>query len=91
MKDSDRPLNKPFPSSVKGKKYSVIIMDKGKRKKVNFGDPNMEDFRKNKDPVRRKAFLARSAGIKNKAGKLTKNIKTSPNYWSRIYGWNAKI
>jgi hypothetical protein len=91
MKDSDRPLNKPFPSSVKGKKYSVIIMDKGKRKKVNFGDPNMDDFRKNKDPVRRKAFLARSAGIKNKAGKLTKNIKTSPNYWSRIYGWNAKI
>lgn len=89
MKDSERPLNKPFPSNVKGSKYSVIVMKDGKRKKINFGDPNMQDFRQHGNEKRRKAYLARSAGIRNKEGKLTKNDKTSPNYWSRVYGWNA--
>jgi hypothetical protein len=89
MKDSERPLNKPFPSNVKGRKYSVIVMKDGKRKKINFGDPNMQDFRQHGNEKRRKAYLARSAGIRNKEGKLTKNDKTSPNYWSRVYGWNA--
>jgi len=89
MKDSDRPLNKPFPSNVKGKKYSVIVMKDGKRKKINFGDSNMQDYTQHKDPVRRKAYLARSAGIRNKEGKLTKNDRTSPNYWSRRVLWNA--
>jgi len=89
MKDSDRPLNKPYPSSVKGKKFSVIIMKNGKRKKINFGDSNMKDFRQHKDQTRRKSYLARSAGIRNKEGKLTKDDKTSPNYWSRTYLWKA--
>jgi hypothetical protein len=89
MKDSDRPLNKPYPSSAKGKKFSVIVMKDGKRKKINFGDSNMKDFRQHKDPARRKSYLARSAGIKNKKGQLTKNDKTTANYWSRKYLWNA--
>jgi hypothetical protein len=83
------PLNKPFKSNVKGKKYSVIVMKDGKRKKVNFGDVNMEDFRQHKDEKRRKSYLARSAGIRNKEGKLTKDDKTSANFWSRRYLWNA--
>ena len=74
MKDSDRPLNKPFPSSVKGKKYSVIIMDKGKRKKVNFGDPNMEI--KRDDPARRKSFRARHQCDTNPGPKY------KARYWS---------
>lgn len=85
----DKPLYKPFKSNVKGKKMSVYVMKDGKRKKINFGDSNMQDFRQHKDPVRRKAYLARSAGIRNKEGKLTKNDKTSPNYWSRRVLWNA--
>jgi len=87
--DKHRPLNKPYPSSVKSKKFSVIVMKNGKRKKINFGDSNMKDFRQHKDPVRRKSYLARSAGIKNKQGQLTKNDKTSANYWSRRYLWGA--
>lgn len=89
MKDIDRPLNKPFKSNVKGKKFSVIVMKDGKRKKINFGDSNMKDFTQHKDQTRRKSYLARSAGIRNKEGKLTKDDKTSPNYWSRRYLWNA--
>lgn len=85
----DKPLYKPFKSNVKGKKMSVYVMKDGKRKKINFGDSNMQDFRQHKDPVRRKAYLARSAGIRNKEGKLTKNDKTSPNYWSRRVLWKS--
>lgn len=85
----DKPLYKPFKSNVKGKKMSVYVMKDGKKKKINFGDSNMQDFRQHKDPVRRKAYLARSAGIRNKEGKLTKNDRTSPNYWSRRVLWKS--
>ena len=47
----------------------------------------MKDFRQHKDPKRRANYLARSGGIKNKAGKLTKNDKNSANYWSRSKLW----
>jgi hypothetical protein len=40
----DRPLNKPFPSKVKGKKFSVVVMKNGKRKVVNFGAKGMDDW-----------------------------------------------
>lgn len=89
MKEINRPLYKPFPSKLKSKKMSVYIMKDGKRKLIHFGDSNMKDFRQHKDPVRRKSYLARSAGIRNKEGKLTKNDKTSANYYSRRYLWGA--
>ena len=89
MKDNERPLNKPFKSNVKGKKMSVFVMKDGKRKKINFGDSNMQDYTQHGDKKRRKSYLARSAGIRNKEGKLTKDDKTSPNYFSRKYLWKA--
>lgn len=85
----DKPLYKPFKSNVKGKKMSVLVMKDGKRKKINFGDSNMQDFTQHGDEKRRKSYLARSAGIRNKEGKLTKNDKTSANYWSRKVLWKA--
>ena len=33
MKYEDKKLNKPFRSDVSGKKYSVIVMKNGKRKR----------------------------------------------------------
>ena len=36
----------------------------------------MKDFTQHKDKKRQKSYLARSGGIKNKQGKLTKNDKT---------------
>ena len=85
----DKPLYKPFKSNVKGKKFSVYVMKDGKKKKINFGDSNMKDFRQHKDKDRRKAYLARSGGIRDKQGNLTANNKNTSNYWSRKYLWNA--
>ena len=44
-------------------------------------------LRTNRPVVRRKSYLSRSAGIKNKAGELTKNNPNYANYWSRKYLW----
>ena len=86
---SEKPLYKPFKSSAKGKKMSVYVMKNGKKKLIHFGDSNMKDFRQHKDPVRRKSYLARAKGIKNKEGKLTYKDKNSSNYWSIKYLWKG--
>ena len=85
----DKPLYKPFPSKAKGKKYSVYVMKEGKKRLINFGDSSMEDYTQHRDKVRRKSYLARSAGIRDKEGKLTYLDKNSANYWSRKVLWSA--
>ena len=70
----DKPLNKPMKSSNPKKKMMVWVMLDGKKKLIHFGQ---------------KSYLARSGGIRNKKGELTKNIKSSPNYWSRRILWKA--
>ena len=85
----DKPLYKPFPSKAKGKKYSVYVMKEGKKRLINFGDSSMEDYTQHRDKDRRKSYLARSAGIRDKEGKLTKDDKNSANYWSRKVLWSA--
>jgi len=77
-------LNKPFRlPSGSSKKSGVYVKNQktGQVNKVTFGDPNMK-IRKN-NPKARKSYLARSAGIRNKEGKLTANDKNSSNYWAR--------
>ena len=85
-------LDKPFKYVGKGKyKYSVYVKTpEGKIKKVNFGHKDYQDFRQHKDPERRRRYLARAKGIKNKKGQLTYKLKTSPNYWSYHFLWNGK-
>jgi len=85
----DKQIYKPFPSKAKSKKFSVYVMKEGKKKLIHFGDSSMEDYRQHKDKERRKSYLARSAGIRNKEGKLTKDDKNSANYWSRKVLWSA--
>lgn len=91
MLDKDRPLNKPFPSTVKGKKFSVIVMKDGKRKKVNFGAKGAPDFRgtdgKKASAEQRKSFRARMKGIKRADGSYAYKDKTSPAYWALAYLW----
>lgn len=87
--NKDKVLYKPFTSKAKGKKMSVYVIDKGKKKLINFGDSSMEDYRQHKDKDRREAYLKRSAGIRDKDGKLTKDNKNKANYWSRRVLWNA--
>ncbi len=88
MLDKDRPLNKPFPSTVKGKKFSVIVMKDGKRKKVNFGSKGMDDWRSGTaTKEQRKSFRARMKGIKRADGSYAYKDKTSPAYWALNYLW----
>ena len=85
-------------SKVKNKKYSVISPS---GKKINFGDLRYEHFKdtalglyKNldhNDKQRQKNYCNRSAGIKDKEGKLTKNNKNSPNFYARKYLWSCKL
>ena len=75
--------NKPIKSDREGKKKMVLAKDWDRIKLIHFGDANMSDFTKHKNDDRRKNYLARSAGIKDKDGKLTKNDKMSANFWAR--------
>jgi len=85
----DKPLYKPFPSKLPSKKFSVYVMKEGKKKLIHFGAKGMEDYRQHKDKDRRKSYLARSAGIRDKNGKLTYLDKNSSNFWSRKVLWSA--
>jgi len=80
-------------SNRKNKKYSVITP---KGKKVHFGDTRYEQYQDkigrfkkldHQDEKRRKNYLSRSKGIKNKKGELTYKDKESPNYYSVKYLW----
>ena len=82
-------LYKPFKSKAQNKKFSVYVMKEGKKKLINFGDSRYEDFRQHKDEKRRKSYLARAKGIKNKKGELTWKDKNTPNYWSVHYLWDG--
>ena len=68
-----RRIRKGEPSY--GKKKSVVyVMNKGKVKKVTFGDPNMRI--KKSSPERRKSFRARHKCDTSPPSKLT------ARYWS---------
>ena len=82
-------LYKPFKSTAKDKKFSVYVMKEGKKRLIHFGNSNYEDFRQHKDEKRRKSYLARAKGIKNKKGELTWKDKNTPNYWSVHYLWKG--
>ena len=79
----DKKLYTPFPSKLPSKKFSVYVMKDGKKRLIHFGASDYEDYRQHKNKSRRKAYLARSAGIRNKEGKLTYKDKNSANYWAR--------
>ena len=84
---TNKPLYKPVKSTRKGKKGMVYVMKDGKKKLIHFGDSSMKDFTQHGDEKRKKSYLARSGGIRNKEGKQTKNDKNSANYWSRKVNW----
>lgn len=75
-----KPLYKPYKSSKAGKDGMVYIKKGGSKRLLHFGDSSMPN---NTSAAAKKSYMARSGGIKNKAGKLTKNDKNSANYWSR--------
>ncbi len=80
----NRPVRAPAGSK---KKWKVRVCRKGKEKTLQYGQRGYQDYTQHKDPKRRKKFLARSAGIRNKQGKLTKDDPFSANYWNRRKTW----
>lgn len=89
MKNGERMIpNKVYKSDNPKKKKMVYAIKDGVGKKINFGDATMSDFTKHKSKKRQKNYLARSGGIKNKSGELTKNDRHSANYWSRRILWS---
>mgnify|MGYP003634935323 CR=1 FL=1 len=86
----NKQLYKPFVSKAKNKKFSVYVKNgKGGMKLINFGDSRYKDFTQHKDEKRRKSYLARAKGIKNKEGQLTYKLKDTPNYWAIKKLWNG--
>ena len=81
-------FNKPKDAPKGDKHKKVVLAKKGDEVKlVKFGLRGMQDFTQHKDPERRKNYLARSAGIKDKSGKLTKDDPFSANHWARKVLW----
>lgn len=77
-------------TSSKNKMWVYVKADTKKGyKRIGFGLKGMQDYRQHKDKKRRASYLARSGGIKDKNGNLTKNNKNTANYWSRKVLWNA--
>ena len=84
---TEKPLYKPVHSTKAGKKGMVYVMKGRSKRLIHFGDSSMTDKRKGASAAQQKSYLARSGGIRNKEGKLTKNDKNSANYWSRKVNW----
>ncbi len=87
-----------FKSNKKGKKLMTTIKVNGKDKIIHFGNTSYEHYKDktgiwkkldHNDEERKKYYLLRSGGIKNKQGQLTKNLVYSPNYHSRKILWAA--
>ena len=86
-----------FKSDKKGKKLMTIVNVDGKNKTIHFGSSDMEHYfdktglldkkLNHKDDKRRKNYLSRSGGIKNKKGQLTKDDVGSPNFHARKILW----
>ena len=72
------------PSNRLHKKYFVVLPS---GQKIHFGDNRYDDFTIHKDPIRRSRYRARASQIKDKYGRPTYLLKTSPNYWSYNLLW----
>lgn len=81
-----------FTSDRKNKKYMINVDGKI----IHFGDLRYEHFKDklghykdldHNDPIRRKRYLARAKGIRDKDGNLTWNNPMSPTHWSIKILW----
>lgn len=64
------------------KMYAELQSDSGRTKRVYFGAAGMSDFTKNKDPERKKSYIAR-----HQATEDWSNPETA-GFWSRWVLWN---
>lgn len=78
-------FNKPKRNTSGSKHKKVVLAKKGDEiKVVRFGH---KDYGHNYSKEAWQNYMARSAGIRDKSGKLTKDDKFSANYWARKELW----
>jgi hypothetical protein len=94
METGNNALYKPWKNTTKSQyKYWVNVKSDNKKgyKKIGFGNKKYQQFKDkigeysdldHGDPIRRKSYLARAKGIKNKKGELTWKNKNTSNWWS---------
>lgn len=81
-------FNKPVNAPAGAKQKKMVLAKKGEEVKlVRFGLRGMEDYTQHHSEKRRENYLARSGGIRNKSGELTKSDPFSANYWARKVLW----
>lgn len=78
------------PSPRKGKKLRVTFRHEGRDIHIDFGQKGYQDYTQHDDKKRRESYLRRSAGIKDKNGRLTKDNPLSPNFWARRILWDSR-
>lgn len=76
-----------YKSWRRNKKLVVRVVRGSRDELVHFGQVGYSDFTMHGDRDRRKRYLARSGGIRDKHGRLTKDDVFSANYWSRRVLW----
>lgn len=80
-------INQPVDSWVDGKKKAVLASKGGEVKLVHFG---ADGYGHNYSDAARESYLARSAGIRDGNGNLTKDDPHSANHWARKSLWSGK-
>lgn len=80
---------KPRKSTRREKKLMVGVkkVRTGKIKIIHFGQRGYSGFTQHQDPKRKLNYLRRSAGIRDRFGRLTKDNPFSANYWARRILW----
>ena len=67
----------------------MVFVLNPKTNRVNTIHFGQKGYRHNYSKMAKRKFLARSGGIRDKKGNLTKNNPLSANYWSRTFLWGA--
>jgi Family of unknown function (DUF5754) len=81
-------FNKPVTAPDGDQHKKMVLAKKGEEVKlVKYGHREYEDYTQHGDEKRRANYLARSAGIRGKDGKLTKDDVFSANHWARKDLW----
>jgi hypothetical protein len=82
--------NTIYRSWLEDKKLVVRVVKGDKEKLIHFGHAEYSNYGVHNSKERLKNYLTRSAGIRNKDGKLTKDDPFSANYWARRVLWNPR-
>ena len=70
-------------STRKNKKLAVLYNNKW----IHFGDDRYQDFTQHKNLEKKKSYLKRAKGIRDKQGNLTYNNKNKSNFWAIRILW----